>query len=128
MDVQYRISGDVVSDSAVLLASPPLPSDSKMLRSESDIIATSIRGSCGVDPGPVPWRTEVSLSWSPMGDWLYGVGKRLLLVSSMFSTLAMQCFMASTLRGGGTYLTLTRPTKGSLGVTGVFEGIAPSSA
>ena len=51
------------------------------------------RGSCGVDPGPVQLR--VTLSSSPMGDWLYGVRKRLVLVpSSMFSASAMLSFMA----------------------------------
>ena len=78
MDVQYRISGGVVSSSAAL-ASPPLRPDSKALRSESDIFATRARGSCGVDPGPVRLRI-VTLSASPMGDWLYGVRKRLVLV------------------------------------------------
>ena len=64
MDVQYRIFGAVVSSSAsVALASPPLPPDSKSLRSESDIFATSARGSSGVDPTSV-----VTLSVSSMGD------------------------------------------------------------
>jgi hypothetical protein len=126
-DVRYWISEDVVSDSAAL-ASPPLPSDSKALRSESDIFATSARGSCGVDPGPVPLRI-ITLSASPMGDSLYGVRKRLVLSPSlMFSSVAMVHFTVSTIRGGGTDLALIRPRKGSPGVTGVFEGIAPSSA
>ena len=68
MDVPYLISGDVVSGSAAL-ASPDLPSDSKALRSDSDIFATSARGSCGVDPGPVPLKTVI-FSTSSMGDWL----------------------------------------------------------
>ena len=130
MDVQYRISGSVVSCSAEL-ASPPLPSDSsKALRSESDIFkfTTSARGSCGVDPRPVPLRIVI-LSASSMGDWLYGVRKRLVLSRSlMSSTFAMLRFTALTVRGGGTYLALMRPRKGSPGVTGVFERIAPSSA
>jgi hypothetical protein len=71
MDVRYRISRGVVSGSAALAS---LPSDSKSLRSESDIFATSARGSCGVDPGPVPLRI-VTLWASSMGDWLYGVRK-----------------------------------------------------
>ena len=126
MDVRYRISGCFVSDSA--LESPPLSPDSKALRSESDIFATSARGSCGVDPGPVLLRI-VTLSASPMGDSLYGVRKRLVLSRSlMFSTFAMLHFTASMVRGGGTDLTLMRPRKGSLGATDVFEGIAPSSA
>ena len=41
IDVQYWISGAASAE----LASPPLPSDSKALRSESDIFATSARGS-----------------------------------------------------------------------------------
>ena len=127
MDVQYRISASVVSG-PVALACPPLPSDSKAHRSESDILATSAKGSCGVDPGPVPLRV-INLSASPMGDWLYGVKKRLQLVLSlMFSTFAMLHLTTFALRGGGTDLTLIRPRKGSLGVTGVFEGILPSSA
>jgi hypothetical protein len=68
MDVRYRISGGfVLSDSA--LVSPPLLPDSKALRSESDIFATSARGSSGVDPGPEQLRI-VTLSASVMGDWL----------------------------------------------------------
>ena len=80
MDVRYRISGGVVSDS-LALAGPPLPSDSKGLRSESVIFATRARGSCGVDPRPVRLRM-VTLSVSPKGDWLYGVRKSIVLVGS----------------------------------------------
>ena len=66
MDVPYRVSD---SDGVVLCSagSPTLPSDSKAHRSESDIFATSARGSCGVDPGPVPLRI-VTFSVSSMGD------------------------------------------------------------
>ena len=71
MDVQYRISAEVVSG-PVALASPPLPSASKALRSESDIFATSARGSCGVDPGPVPLSIVILLA-SSIGDSLNGV-------------------------------------------------------
>ena len=93
MNVQYRISGDDVLDSATV-GSSPLPPDSKALRSESEISATRARGSCGVNPGPVRVRI-VNLSVSRMGDWLYGVRKRLVLVrSSMFSTFAILCFTA----------------------------------
>ena len=129
MDVQYRISAGIVSDSAELvLASPPLPSDSKALRSEADIFATSTKGSSGVDPGPVPLRIVI-LSASSMGSWLNDVRKRLVLVLSfMFSTFVMAHFTALVLRGGGTDLTLIRPTKTLLRVAGVFEGMAPSSA
>jgi hypothetical protein len=92
MDVRYRISGVAVSSGSAALASPPLPPDSKALRSESNIFATRARGSCGVDPMPVRLRI-VTLSASPMGAWLYGVRKRLVLVRSlMFSTFAMLCF------------------------------------
>ena len=93
MDVRYWISGSVVLSGSSALASPPLlPSDSKALRSESDIFATSARGSCGVDPGPVRLRIA-TLSVSPIGDWLYGVRKRLVLVGSlMHSTFAMLRF------------------------------------
>ena len=71
MDVQYQIpdTEGVVLGSAT---SPTLPSDSIALRSESDIFATSARGSCAVDPGPVPLRI-VTFSVSSMGDSLYGV-------------------------------------------------------
>ena len=93
MDVRYRISGGVVSGSAALASPPPRP-DSKALRSESDIFATRARGSCGVDPGPVGLRIA-TLPSSSMGDWLYGVRKRLVLVRSlMFSTFAMLRFTA----------------------------------
>ncbi len=66
MDVQYLITGGIVSPTTV-------PPDSKSLRSESEILARKARGSCGVDPGPV----RVTLSMLPMGEWLYGVRKRL---------------------------------------------------
>ena len=97
MDVRYRISGVAVSlaDSAAL-AGPPLPPDSKAVRSESDIFATRARGSCGLDPGPVRSKI-VTLSASSMGDWLYGVRKRLVFVRSlMFSTFAMLRFKPLT--------------------------------
>ena len=124
MDIRYWISGDGVSGSAAL-ASPPLPSDSKTLRSESDIFVTNARGSCGLDPGPVPLRI-ITLSVSSMGDSLYGERKRLVLSSPlMFSTFLMLRFTDLTMRGGGT---LMRPRNESPGVTGVFEGIPPSSA
>jgi hypothetical protein len=120
MDVPYWISGGVVLGSAAF-TSPTLPSDSKVLRSESDIFAMSARGSCGVDPGPVPLRI-VTFSASSMGDWLYGVRKRLVLLRSlMFSNFVMLRFTTLTVRGGGTDLALMRPRKGSPGVTGVFE-------
>jgi hypothetical protein len=96
MNVRYRISGGFVSDSA--LVSPPLLPDSKALRSESEIFATSARGSCGVDPGPVRLRI-VTLSASAMGDWLDGVRKRLVLAGSltrMPSTSSILCFTALT--------------------------------
>jgi hypothetical protein len=122
MDIPYR---GVMSVSAAL-ASPSLPSDSKTLRSEPDTFATRARGSCGVDPGPIPLRIVI-LSALSMGNLLYDVRKRLLLVLSlMFSIFAMLHFTASALRGGGTDLALMRPRKASPGVTGVFEGIAPS--
>ena len=105
MDVQYRISDDDVSSSAVL-ASPLLPSDSKALRSESDIFATSARGSCGVDPGPILLRI-LTFSAPSMGDSLYSVRKRVVLERSlMFSTFAMLRFTVSAVRGGGTDLAL----------------------
>ena len=129
MDVRYRNSGGVISSTAAL-ASPPLPSDSNALRSELDMSATRARGSCGVDPGPVPLRI-ITLSASPMGDALYGVRKSLRLVLStslMFSSVAMVHFKVPAIRGGGTDLALIRPRKGSPGATGVLEGIAPSSA
>ena len=95
MNVRYRIPRGVVSGSAALASSPlPPDSESRALHSESDIIATTARGSCGVDPGPVRLRIA-TLPVSPMGDWLYGVRKRLVLVKSlMFSTFAMLRFTA----------------------------------
>ena len=93
MDVRYRILGGVPSGSAALVRSPLLL-DSKVLRSKSDIFATSAKGSSEVDPGPVRLRM-VTLSVSPMGDWLYGVRKRLVPVGSlMSSTFAMLRFTA----------------------------------
>ena len=122
MDVPY-----LISDSAAF-ASPTLPSDSKTLRSESDIFATSARGSCGMDPGPIPLRT-VTFSSSSIGDSLYSVRKRVVLARSlMFSTFEMLCFTVLAVRGGGTELALMRPKKGLPASTGVLEGIAPSSA
>ena len=127
MDVPYLIPGGVVPVSAAL-ASPPLLLDSKSLLSESDIFARRASGFCGVDPGPVLLRI-VTFSVSSMGDSLYDVRKRLVVPRSlMFSIFAMQSFTAFTVRGGGTDLILMRPRKGSVGATGVFEGIAPSSA
>ena len=82
MDVRYQIFG---SGSAAL-ASPPLPPDSKALRSEFDIFATSARGSCGMDPGPVRLRMVTSPAL-PMGDWLCGVRERLVIVPYMDSTV-----------------------------------------
>ena len=124
MDVRYWI---VVSGSAAF-ASLPLLLDSKALCLEFDNFATSARGSCGVDPGPVPLRI-ITFSASFMGVWLYGVRKRAMHSRSlMFSTFAMLRFTDLTVRGGGTELALMRPRNRSLGVTGVFEGIAPSSA
>ena len=126
MDVRYC---------SVALTSPLLPSDSKALRSESDIFATSAMGSCGVDPGPIP-SIIIILSASSMGDWLYGVRKRLVLSPALMpSTFVMLRFTSLTVRGrgpgsgGGTDLALRRPKKASPRVVaGVFEGIAPSSA
>ena len=127
MNARYRISGGVFSGSAAL-ASPLLPSDSKALRSESDIFATRARGCCGVDPRPIQLRI-LNLSVSRMGDSLYDERKRLVFVrSSMFSVFAMLRFTALIVWGGGTDIALMRPRKGSPGTTGVFEGIAPSSA
>ena len=127
MDVPYRISGDVASGSAGL-ASLPSPSESKALRSESDIFATSARGSCGVDPGPEPSKiVTFKISASSIGDGLNGVRKIEVLVHLMFSTAVMVPFTALTVRGGGTVLTLMRPRKGSPEAIGAFEGIAPSS-
>ena len=71
MDIQYRVSGED-EQGFEALASLPLPLDSKSLLSESDIFATRARGSCGVDPGPVPLRIVI-FSVSSMGDWLDGV-------------------------------------------------------
>ena len=119
MDVRYWISEGIVSPTTV-------PPDSKPLRSESEILATKARGSCGVDPGPV----RVTFSPLPMGEWLYGVRKRLVKDRSlMFSTFAMPSFTALAVSrwGGGTDLALIRPRNGSPGA-GVLEGIAPSSA
>ena len=129
MDVPYLIPGGVVPVSAAL-ASPPLLPDSKSLLSESDSFARRASGSCGVDPGPVPLRI-VTFSVSSIGDSLYDVRKRLVLPTSlilMFSIFAMQNFTDFTVRGGGTDLILMRPRKGSMEATGVFDGIAPSSA
>ena len=124
MDVRYWIA---VSGSAAL-ASPPFLSDSKVLRSEFDIFATIARGSCGVDPGPVPLRI-VTFSASSMGVSLHGVRKRVVFSRSfMFSTFAMLHFTTLTVRGGGTDVALMRPRKRTLGATGVFNGIGPSSA
>ena len=95
MHVRYRISGGALFGLA--LASLPLPSDSKTLRSESDIFATSAKGSCGVDPGPVRLRI-LTLSASAMADWLHGVRKRVVFVRSLtLSTFAMLCFTALTM-------------------------------
>ena len=122
MDLRYW----TVASGTVALASSLVPS--KALRSKSDIFATSAKGSCGVDPGPVPLR-KIILSASFMGDWLYRVRKRLVLSPPlMLSTFVMQRFTVSVMRGGGTEFALIRPRKGSPGVTGDFEGIAPSSA
>ena len=127
MDVPYRISEGVVLGSAAF-ASPTLPSNSKTLRSESDIFATTARGSCGLDPGPVSLRI-VTFSLSSIGDWLCSVRKRLELSQSlMFSTFAILPFTALTVRGGGTDSASMRARKGSPGETGVFEGMTPSSA
>ena len=126
--LKYRISGGFVSGSAALISSP-LPLDSKALRSESDIFATRAKGSCGVDPGPVHLRIA-TLSVSSMGDWLYGVWKRIVFVMFlMFSIFAMQHFTALAVGGwgGGTDLAMICPKKGSPRA-GVFKGIAPSSA
>ena len=122
------MSGCVVSLAGfAVLASPSLPSDSKALLSESVIFATRAKGSCGVDPGPVPLRIVTS----SMDDSLNGERKRRVFSrSSMFSTFAMLRFIALAVRGpgGGTDLALMRPKNGSLGATGIFEGIAPFSA
>ena len=126
MDVQYWIVVSLAGSATPV--SPPLLSDSKALRSEFDIFATSARGSCGVDPGLVSLRI-MTFSASSMGDSLYGVRKRLVFSRSlMFSTFAMLRFTDLTVRGGGTDVALIRPRKGSPRATGVFKGIAPSSA
>ena len=118
MDVRYLLSGGIVSSAA--LPSPPLPSDSnlKALRSASEISTTRAKDSSGLDP--------ITLSASPMGDWLYFVRKRLPLVSLMFSTYAMQQFEVLAVRGGGKDLAAMRARKGSPAVIGFFEGIPPS--
>ena len=91
MDVRYRISESGVVSGSAAPSSPLLPPGSKAL---SGIIATKARGSCGVDPGPARFRI-VTLSVSPMGDWLYGVRNRLVFVRSlMFSNFAMVHFIA----------------------------------
>jgi hypothetical protein len=109
-------------------ACSPLPSDSKAFRSESESFATRATGSCGMDPIPVCWRMA-TLRFSSMGDWLDGVRKSLVRVwSSKFSAFARRRFTDFTTRGGGTDVALTRPRKGSPGVTAVFEGMIPSSA
>ena len=127
MDIPYRIPGGVLPGSAALTSPPFLP-DSNSLLSESDNFATSAKGSCGVDPGPVPLRI-LTLSASSMGDWLYDVRKRLVLSRSlMFSMLAIQRFTVLAVRGGGTAPILMRPRKGSPGETGALDGSAPSSA
>ena len=114
MDVPNRIPGGVVSGFAAL-ASPPLLPNSKLLLSCSDIFATSTRGSCGVDPGPVPLRIVIFAA-SSIGAWLYGVRKRLVLSRSlMFSSFAMLRFTVLAVRGGGTDPNLIRPRKGSPG-------------
>ena len=129
MDAPYLTSGDVESGSAALVSPlQVLPSVSKALRSETDIFATSARGSCGMDPGPIPLRIVI-FSASSIGDSLYSEGKRVVLARSlMFSTFEILCFTVLTVRGGGTELDLMRPKKGSPASTGVLEGIAPSSA
>ena len=93
------------------------------------MFATNARGSCSVDPGPVPLKMVI-FSVSPIGDWLYGVRKIEAFVHLMFSTSAMQPFTALTVLGGGTDLALMRPRKGSPAAIGVFkfEGIALPSA
>ena len=63
MDPPYLISGDVAPGSTALVI-PLLPFESKVLLSSSvcDIrvfVVTSARGSCGVDPGPVPVRLRI---------------------------------------------------------------------
>ena len=51
-----------------------------------------------------------------------------MFIHVMFSASAMQPFTALTVLGGGTDLALMRPTKGSPAVTGIFDGMALSSA
>ena len=64
-----------------------------------------------------------------MGDWLYGVRKRLVLSTPlMFSTFVMLRFATLTVRGGGTDLAVMRPRKGLQGAAGVLKGIHPFSA
>ena len=87
MDVPYRMPGGAAGSAAFVS-----PADSKSFLSESDIFATSARGSCGVLPGPVPLRI-VTFSASSMGNLLYDVRKRLVLPRSlMFSNFAMHRF------------------------------------
>ena len=118
MDIRYR--GFESGSTAWALASPPLPPDSKALRSESDIFTMRARGSCGVDP--------VTMPVSPMGDWLHAVRNRLVPAQSlMFSTFAMQRFTTWAVWGGAIDLALMHPRKG-LPRTGVFRGITPSLA
>jgi hypothetical protein len=109
--------------SSVAPESPPL---SPALGSESVNFATNARGFSGVHPGSVRLRI-VTMSASPMGDWLNGERKRLELSKSLiFSTFAMMRFIVLALRGGGTDRTLMHPKKLE-GPTGVCEGTAPSS-
>jgi hypothetical protein len=130
MGVLWRlVPGDITLCSKVFKI-PVLSPDSKTLRSESESFATRARGSCGMEPGPV-WLRMETFPKSSIGDWLYGVRKRLMRVgSSMFSNFASLRFTEFTVCGGGTDLALMRPRKGSSGhgVAGVFEGMAPSSA
>jgi hypothetical protein len=82
MGVQYLVFGaEVVLGLIVVRILPIMPStmDSKALRSESRNFVTKARGSCGKDPGPV-WLRIVTFPASSIGDWLYGVRKRLLRV------------------------------------------------
>ena len=68
MNVRYRIFGGVtVSSGSAVLASSLLRSDSKALRSESEIFATRAKGSCDLEPGPVQLKIG-TISASPMGD------------------------------------------------------------
>jgi hypothetical protein len=124
------VFGGVVLGSTVrvLPNMPPSPNpDPKALRSESASFATRARGSCGNNPGPV-WSRIVTFPALSIGDWLYGVRKRVQRVRWLiFSDFPRQRFKEFTLCGGGTDLALIRPKKGS-SVANVFEGIAPSSA